>query len=123
MKKRIKKRYKEALCPKDKFCDWKVLLSDNVAQVEVCRNCARKIIFNKINGNVDNDRYLRTHIRAFCQPFGPTADVYEAMYGKQAVRQFIEDAREQRARAERMKGYDYDFKKAMEGEKKKWLSF
>ena len=119
MNRQTKTLFKEALCKKNKFCEWKVVLANDEIQKEVCKFCGRRIFFNKVDGRIDNDRYMRTHVRAFCQPFGITREVYEEIYGKKAIREFYEQTvGDKEKREERIKEYDYEFKKAMEGEKK-----
>lgn len=49
---------------------------------EVCVLCGKRFRWNKIGRNqrVDNDEYLRAHIRNFAQPGGRTNRVYNQIY-------------------------------------------
>jgi hypothetical protein len=68
-------------CRNNDYCDFKILLDNDEAQVERCVRCMRKVIYNKRDGRIDNEKYRKDHIRDFCQPFGVTSKVYEKVYG------------------------------------------
>lgn len=72
-------------CNNNDYCDFKVVVDNCEAQVEVCKRCGRKVIYNKVGGRIDNTKYLQDHIRDFCQPFGATAHVYAHVYGYKKV--------------------------------------
>ncbi len=54
---------------------------DDNAQYEVCDFCHRRKVYRKVDGRIDNQAYLRDHVRDFCQPYGATAQVYGEIYG------------------------------------------
>lgn len=74
----------DSKCPRNKYCDFEVVLSNQEAQVEICRFCGKKVIYNKDKetGRIDNQKYLRDHIRHTAQPFGSTRKIFEEIYGK-----------------------------------------
>lgn len=118
MKPWMKKAYREAICPINKFCDFRVVLSNDEVQKEVCRFCNKRLMFNVIDGKIDNERYKRAHIRAFVQPIGQQAEIYEMIYGSQAFKEIDARIKEKLDREERQKEMDYEFDKAIEGGKK-----
>lgn len=72
-----------------KYCSFKVTLSNEEVQKEVCRYCGRREIWKLKPGGqlVDNSDYLKAHIRDFCQP---GSRVYEELYGRKAVKDVAE---------------------------------
>jgi hypothetical protein len=68
------------------LCDYEVLIDQPDAQVERCRICHRRQIYRKIDGRVDNERYLADHMRFYLQPTGPTEQLYYRIYGTGHVR-------------------------------------
>jgi hypothetical protein len=74
----------DSRCKKRKYCDFKVELSNDEAQVERCIFCGKKVIYKKesITGRIDNKKYLRDHIRHTAQPFGKTKKIFKEVYGK-----------------------------------------
>ena len=74
----------DSRCQKNIYCQFDVVLSNDEVQVERCRNCGKKIIYNKINGKVDSAKYLRDHIRDTVQPVGRTAKLFRQFYGTPA---------------------------------------
>lgn len=73
-------------CQKAIFCDFHVVLDDTLAQVEVCRYCSKKVIYNKYDGRIDNEQYRRDHIRHFVQPGGRTGKLFEQIYKTDVLR-------------------------------------
>lgn len=60
-----------------------VSFSDATHQVEICRNCGRKMAWK--HGEVGKERgfsgrYARAHVKAFCQPWGPTRNIYAMLH-------------------------------------------
>jgi len=63
--------------------DYEVLHEDKKAKWERCIICNKKAKFNKgFKGRVDNNEYLKAHVRSFCQKFGVTKRVYNKIYRK-----------------------------------------
>lgn len=81
-------RWDIARCTKVKFCDFTAIFEDDRAKVEQCIYCGRKEIYRKVGGRTDNVRYLRMHVRNFCQPHGPTRRVFEEVYGRERLVHF-----------------------------------
>jgi len=80
-------------CKKNKFCGFNVIQDDAGAALEQCQFCGRKISYRKVNGRIDNKKYLSEHVRDFCQPSGPTSKVFEQIYGKTQIKNLEEEAR------------------------------
>lgn len=57
------------------------------AHVEDCQNCGKRVIYNKdkVTGRIDNEKYLRDHLRDFLQPRGETRDLYALIYGADRI--------------------------------------
>lgn len=64
------------------LCDFKVLYDKPDAQVEVCRNCGKKVIYNRRDGRIDNDQYRRDHKRDILQSRGKDKRLFKKIYGK-----------------------------------------
>jgi len=83
--------FEESHCPKAKWCEFKTTKDNDLVHKEACKHCKREVVYAKhANGRIDNNRYYREHIRDFCQPSGPTAHIFKAIYGEKAVEQFKE---------------------------------
>lgn len=68
-------------CPKNKYCAFIAHYEDERATCETCQFCGTKRVYKKtLAGRMDNPRYLRDHIRDFCQPTGPTHKVFAELY-------------------------------------------
>lgn len=57
---------------KKKFCekwghDTYTIVDDELATVERCKECSTRLIYKKIDGKIDNKRYLREHYRDYIQ--------------------------------------------------------
>ena len=79
--------FDESKCPKETFCAFGMTFDDASVRKERCRFCHKLVSYKKIEGGrIDNAKYLRDHIRDFCQPHGATARIYEQIYGKASVR-------------------------------------
>lgn len=76
------------MCKYHKFL---VLLSNSEAQVERCELCGHKEIYRKLEGTVDNKKYLKDHIRDTAQPFGSTAKIFEEIYGRAHRKKMVEE--------------------------------
>jgi predicted Rdx family selenoprotein len=66
--------------------DYQEISNTSEAQVEVCRECKHKLITRKDrNGRIDNEKYLKEHIRDTAQPGGRTKKIFKKYYGKAKV--------------------------------------
>ena len=83
---------------KCKYCDFLQILDNHEVVVEICKECGRKIIYNKRDGRIDNAKYLKDHIRQFAQPFGRTRKVFEELYGKVGVKIAMEYLRKKQSK-------------------------
>ena len=85
-------------CRKAKYCDFVVTISNDEVQVEVCQFCGKKVGYwkEKGTGRIDNAKYLRDHVRHFCQPFGPTRKIFEEIYGRNVSDEFIKELSKKR---------------------------
>ncbi len=91
----------ESNCKKQKWCGFEITLENDEVQKEVCRYCGKRVIYRKIDGKVDSNKYLRDHVRDFCQPWGATKRVYLELYGTKAIKEVevIKDAKENAAKS------------------------
>lgn len=69
-----------------RYCSFEVVLDHPEVQIEYCKNCKREVRYNKYQGRIDNKKYLEDHVRDFCQPIGPTEDVYLFVYGEEGYK-------------------------------------
>ncbi len=70
-------------CKNREMCDFKAIGNYPDAQTEVCRNCGKKIIYNRReNGKIDEVQYLADHKRDFIQKF-TNPKLYEKIYGEE----------------------------------------
>lgn len=61
--------------------DLKILHENPKIKVEICQICNKKFRFNKgFKGRVQNQEYLKAHVRNFAQRFGATKSVYHRIY-------------------------------------------
>lgn len=61
--------------------DLKILNEDDNIKVEVCQICNKKFRWHKgPRGRVDNQEYLKAHVRNFAQKWGATKRVYMKVY-------------------------------------------
>lgn len=82
----ITRAQRDSACKKGGYCLWKTEGRYEDATVEICLNCGRKGIWNKVNGRIDTQKYLRYHLTDFAQPFGPTHKFFESAYGKGKIK-------------------------------------
>lgn len=85
--------WKGSKCKKNKYCGFIEYYEDDRAKVEICQFCSRKEIYRKVGGRIDNRKYLAAHVRDFAQRNGPTAKIFEELYGKLALINFDEAAK------------------------------
>jgi len=74
----------EARCRKSILCEFEENRNLPDAIIEVCIHCGRKVIYHKIEGRIDDARYLRMHIRDTLQPYGRTGKLFDQVWGKTA---------------------------------------
>lgn len=61
--------------------DLKIIRETKVAKWEVCYICNKKFKYNLgYRSRVDNNKYLRDHVRNFAQKFGATKRIYNKIY-------------------------------------------
>lgn len=104
------------------YCDFAVNLDSETVQIETCKFCHRSVRYNKKGGKVDNARYLRDHVRDFCQRTGPTALVYEEIYGRQHVKDRDQAIKEHEERQKRIKDYEHGAAEYVASWKKKTVA-
>jgi hypothetical protein len=85
------------------YHDFERTFENDEAVKEVCVICNRREIYRKKDGQIDNRKYLRDHIRDFCQPTGSTRGVYLEVYGAKRMAESLSkrDKRPMRSREER----------------------
>ena len=66
-------------------CKFEKTLETEDVLIERCAFCHKRISFNKINGQIDNKRYNRCHMRDMLQPDGPTGKMFDRIYGRDIV--------------------------------------
>jgi hypothetical protein len=70
--------YQGAKCKRGKLCDFNVVFHNHEVQKERCSLCGKDMIYNVIDGKIDQAKYGRDHVRDFLQPGG---QAYEEIYG------------------------------------------
>lgn len=60
-----------------------IIVSNNPdGMVEVCKECKGRLVTKKDNkGRIDNNVYLKEHIRDTAQPTGATSKIFKKYYG------------------------------------------
>lgn len=67
------------ICRERGLHDYEVKIHDNdEVIVSACTYCAHRITFRKIDDRIDNNRYVKTHLRWFLQPGDP---LFHRFYG------------------------------------------
>ena len=100
----------DSKCRKNIYCDFEVSRDLPDAQIEICINCGKKVIYNKRDNRVDNKKYLRDHIRHFVQPFGKTKRLFYRLYGSKPMEKFREGLKGKKTKEE-MNQYWEDVRK------------
>lgn len=85
----------ENKCPKWIYCDFLTTLENDEVLKEMCTNCGKVIIFNKVNGKIDDKRYAQAHFRDILQPYGSHHDEFIKVYGHQALERIKELGQQQ----------------------------
>lgn len=86
------------------------------AVIDRCRACKTRVIYNKKDGKIDNNRYGRYHYKDILQPSGEMSKLFYEIYGKGGVRiakQSIEGKR-------KLKAMPQDITDMAREEKKSW---
>ena len=91
--------YESSKCSVNKYCGFDVVADYPDAVIERCRYCNRRVIYNVVGGRIDNQKYLRDHVRDFCQPYGATDSVYREIYGSETLKALEKEAAEKASRA------------------------
>ena len=61
--------------------DYERIGENEEAIVEVCKECKNKLITKKDKqGRIDNEKYLKEHVRDFAQPEGNTKKIFNKYY-------------------------------------------
>jgi hypothetical protein len=76
-------------CKRAILCDFTLSRDLYDARIEVCAGCSKKVIYPKINGELDERKYIRDHRRDTLQPFGRDRDLYRKIYGLKEVNAVI----------------------------------
>ena len=73
-----------ARCLNDRsgLCKFEPYAEDESLIAERCIQCGKRESYRKIDGRIDNPKYLRDHIRDFLQPSGPTENLFWHVYGR-----------------------------------------
>ena len=94
-------------CRKKRYCDFKPIVDNSEAQVEICVQCSKKVIYRKDEtGRIDNAKYLRDHIRDTVQPFGRTRKIFLEIYGDKPIQQLRERMRGKKDKAQQRREWD-----------------
>lgn len=106
--------FAESRCPRLRWHDYAVTLRNSEVQKEVCRGCGnRQYYYLLSDGRMKYpEAYRRTHVRDLCQPHGPTAHIFQELYG----RKYAADKKfraEQAGRAQRQADIDHEFDRYM----------
>jgi len=74
-----------AKCPRDPkgLCKFEGRYEDDSVVAEECRSCGKMVAYNKVDGRIDNRKYLHDHVRDFLQPTGRTANLFWHVYGQE----------------------------------------
>ena len=67
--------------------DLAILHETKSVKWEICHLCNKKFRWNKgYKSRIDNQRYLKAHIRNFAQKFGATKRIYKRVYQPEQLR-------------------------------------
>lgn len=68
------------------YHDYEPIGESSEALIEVCKECKKKLITKKSEkGRIDNQTYLKEHIRDTSQPTGVTKHIFAKYYGNPKV--------------------------------------
>ena len=77
----------DSQCRKNFLCEFEISQDLYDALIEICKNCGKKVVYNKVDGRVDSDKYLRDHLRDTVQPRGRTGKLFLEIYGSEPIEQ------------------------------------
>lgn len=67
------------------YHDYETVKETKDGILEVCKECKhRNIIKKSKSGRIDNESYLKEHVRDTAQPGGATKKIFNKYYGKKA---------------------------------------
>lgn len=78
----------EAYCEKDKYhlhTFYRIAEYDEAIS-ERCRQCGKRVIYNKKDGRIDNKLYGKYHYRDILQPSGEMEELFYEIYGKEGIK-------------------------------------
>lgn len=75
-----------ALCLRNKLCSYDPLIDNEEVLIEICSFCGRKQRYNKVNGGLDNAKFVNNHFRDFLVPYGSQRDLYIQIYGTDSLK-------------------------------------
>lgn len=78
----------DSACKKNILCAFEISRNLPDAQIEICVNCGKKVVYPKIDGEVDPHKYARDHLRDTLQPYGSTYELYRKIYSFDNVKKF-----------------------------------
>lgn len=58
----------DSVCPKNYLCEFEKEAEHYDALIERCKNCGKKIVYQKHGGKIDEEKYLFDHRRMTLQP-------------------------------------------------------
>jgi len=61
--------------------DFKRIIDNSTAVVEVCIKCGKRMVYNKREGKIDNKKYQEANKRLILQPYGKTEGEFKKEYG------------------------------------------
>lgn len=72
----------------ERLCDFHPFAEDESCQAERCHFCGKTALYRKIDGKIDNVKYLRDHVRNFVQPFGASHGLFLHIYGSEGIKRY-----------------------------------
>jgi uncharacterized protein with PIN domain len=66
------------------YCDFRVINDNEDGVLSMCIECKKKLVTkkDKVNGRIDNKKYLEANKRSYAQPGGRTGKIFEKYYGE-----------------------------------------
>ena len=81
----------DSTCRKNILCQFEVSCDLKAALIEICVNCGKKVIYYKDqDGNLDDQKYFRDHLRYTIQPGGRTDKLFKQIYGEKPIKNLKE---------------------------------
>lgn len=63
------------------LCDYENVLDNEEVTKDLCKNCGKVKLYNKVDGRIDNKKYADDHLRDFLQPYGAMKGLFFKIYG------------------------------------------